>query len=57
MVPAGADAVAEGNLYGHAHLELLERAAVLRADGLGTIEVTADWEQMWWLSIPFEKRL
>ena len=43
----------EGNRYGHPHEGVLDRAAdigvaVLRADELGTIEVTTDGEQLWW---------
>lgn len=43
----------EGNGSGHPHAEVLERVAevgatVLRTDELGTIEVIADGDRMWW---------
>jgi competence protein ComEC len=43
----------EGNNYGHPRQEVLERAtdlgaAVLRTDELGTIELIADGEALWW---------
>ena len=52
IVSAGAD-----NRFGHPHPEVLERAeqmgtAVLRTDQLGTIKLTTDGQQLWWLAYP-----